>query len=422
MDSKIEIGKDKRTQKEETMIKVSVLGYGTVGSGVVEIIRENKDLITKRAGEEIEVKSVLDLRDFPGDPIQEIIVHDFEEIKNDTEVQIVVETMGGVHPAYEFVKASLESGKSVCTSNKALVAEYGPELLETAQKNNVNFLFEASVGGGIPIIRPLKVSLAPDEILEISGILNGTTNYILTEMTEKGSDFDSVLKEAQDKGYAEKDPTADVEGYDACRKIAILTSLAYGKQLDFEDIYTEGITKITDRDISYAKKLNAKIKIFGSSKKVGDKVTAMVAPKMITSSHPLYSVDGVFNAILIKGNMVGDVMFYGQGAGKLATASAVVSDIMDASKHVNVNINTLWDHEKLDLLPIADATSKFLVRVSGSKNDNEEKVNKAFGKVTPVDAGYDDEYGFITEDMTEAAYEKAANEMGNVINKIRFDA
>ena len=404
------------------MIKVAILGYGTVGSGVFEILNTNSEIISKRTGDDIQVKYVLDLREFPGDPAEPYVIHDFAEIEKDDEVQIVVETMGGLHPAYEFVKASLENGKSVCTSNKALVAAFGPELLELAKSKNANFLFEASVGGGIPIIRPLKTSLAPDVIEEISGILNGTTNYILTEMTENGSDFDSVLKDAQDKGYAEKDPTADVEGHDAGRKIAILTSLAYGKQLDFEDIYMEGITKITDRDINYAKKIGAKVKIFGSSKKVGDKVSAMVAPKLITHEHPLYSVDGVFNAILIKGNMVGDVMFYGQGAGKLATASAVVSDIMDASKHVNVNINTLWDHEKLDLLPIADATSKFLVRVSGSKNDNEEKVNKAFGKVTPVDAGYDDEYGFITEDMTEAAYEKAANEMGNVINKIRFDA
>lgn len=402
------------------MIKVSVLGYGTVGSGVVEIIRENADLITKRTGEEIQVKSVLDLRDFPGDPVQDIIVHDFEEIKNDSQVQIVVETMGGLHPAYEFVKASLESGKSVCTSNKALVAAYGPELLEIAQSHNVNFLFEASVGGGIPIIRPLKISLAPDEILEISGILNGTTNYILTEMTEKGSDFDSVLKDAQDKGYAEKDPTADIEGHDACRKIAILTSLAYGKQLDFEDIYTEGITKITDRDIEYAKKIGAKVKIFGSSKKVGDKVSAMVAPKLITSSHPLYSVDGVFNAILVKGNMVGDVMFYGQGAGKLATASAVVSDVIDEAKHVNVNMKTLWDSEKLDLMPLDEVTSKFFVRVKGSEAETASQVADAFGKVTPVDAGFADEFGFVTEEMTEGAYEKAASQV-TVINKIRFD-
>lgn len=403
------------------MINVSVLGYGTVGSGVVEILKENADLITKRAGEEIRVKSVLDLRDFPGDPVQDMIVHDFEEIKNDPDVQIVVETMGGVHPAYEFVKASLESGKSVSTSNKALVAAYGPELLEIAQEHNVNFLFEASVGGGIPIIRPLKISLAPDEILEISGILNGTTNYILTEMTNNGSAFDTVLKDAQDKGYAEKDPIADVEGYDACRKIAILTSLAYGKQLDFEDIYTEGITKITDRDICYAKKIGAKVKIFGSSKKVGDKVSAMVAPKLITSEHPLYSVDGVFNAILVKGNMVGDVMFYGQGAGKLATASAVVSDVIDEAKHVNVNMRTLWDHEKLALMPMDEVKSKFFVRVKGTKDEVQEQAAKLFGKITAVDAGFDDEFGFVTEEITEAVYEQAAKEM-EIINKIRFDA
>lgn len=403
------------------MINVSVLGYGTVGSGVVEILKENADLITKRAGEEIRVKSVLDLRDFPGDPVQDMIVHDFEEIKNDPDVQIVVETMGGVHPAYEFVKASLESGKSVSTSNKALVAAYGPELLEIAQEHNVNFLFEASVGGGIPIIRPLKISLAPDEILEISGILNGTTNYILTEMTNNGSAFDTVLKDAQDKGYAEKDPTADVEGYDACRKIAILTSLAYGKQLDFEDIYTEGITKITDRDICYAKKIGAKVKIFGSSKKIGDKVSAMVAPKLITSEHPLYSVDGVFNAILVKGNMVGDVMFYGQGAGKLATASAVVSDVIDEAKHVNVNMRTLWDHEKLALMPMDEVKSKFFVRVKGTKDEVQEQAAKLFGKITAVDAGFDDEFGFVTEEITEAVYEQAAKEM-EIINKIRFDA
>ncbi len=403
------------------MINVSVLGYGTVGSGVVEILKENADLITKRAGEEIRVKSVLDLRDFPGDPVQDMIVHDFEEIKNDPDVQIVVETMGGVHPAYEFVKASLESGKSVSTSNKALVAAYGPELLEIAQEHNVNFLFEASVGGGIPIIRPLKISLAPDEILEISGILNGTTNYILTEMTNNGSAFDTVLKDAQEKGYAEKDPTADVEGYDACRKIAILTSLAYGKQLDFEDIYTEGITKITDRDICYAKKIGAKVKIFGSSKKVGDKVSAMVAPKLITSEHPLYSVDGVFNAILVKGNMVGDVMFYGQGAGKLATASAVVSDVIDEAKHVNVNMRTLWDHEKLALMPMDEVKSKFFVRVKGTKDEVQEQTAKLFGKITAVDAGFDDEFGFVTEEITEAVYEQAAKEM-EIINKIRFDA
>ena len=404
------------------MVKVGVLGYGTVGSGVVEILDKNKDIIAKRVGKDVSVKYVLDLRDFPGDPVEKVLVHDFEIIANDPEISIVVETMGGVHPAYEFVRKCLENGKSVCTSNKALVAAYGPELLALAEEKNINFLFEASVGGGIPIIRPLKTSLAPDEILEISGILNGTTNYILTEMTEKGSDFDSVLKDAQDKGYAEKDPTADVEGYDACRKIAILTSLAYGKQLDFEDIYTEGITKITDRDIAYAKKMGAKVKIFGSSKKVGDKVSAMVAPQLIYPEHPLYSVDGVFNAILVKGNMVGDVMFYGQGAGKLATASAVVSDIMEASKNLENNINVIWSADKLELMPMDEVVSKFFVRVLGNKADNEAKIKELFGEVEFVDAGYADETGFVTKDITEAVYENAAKEMGNVINKIRFDA
>lgn len=404
------------------MINVGVLGYGTVGSGVVEIIQKNHDIIAKRAGKQVQMKYVLDLRDFPGDPVEDILVHDFEIIKNDPDVQIVVETMGGEHPAYEFVKACLEAGKSVCTSNKALVAAYGPELLQIAADKNVNFMFEASVGGGIPIIRPLKTSLAPDEIEEISGILNGTTNYILTEMTEKGSAFDAVLKDAQDKGYAEKDPTADIEGYDTCRKIAILTSLAYGKQLDYEDIYTEGITKITDRDICYARKLGAKIKIFGSSRRIGDQVSAMVAPKLITADHPLYSVDGVFNAILVKGNMVGDVMFYGQGAGKLATASAVVSDVMDCARHQGINIDTLWEPEKLNLMPVDDVKNRFFVRVSGTPAENEVKVASVFGDVTAVDAGYADEYGFVTDYMTESAYAEAAKSLGNVLGKIRFDA
>lgn len=403
------------------MVKVAVLGYGTVGSGIVEVIKTNQDMVNKKAGDEIDVKYILDLRDFPGDPYENLVVHDVEIILNDPEVLVIAEAMGGVEPAYTFTKRALSAGKSVCTSNKELVAKHGAELIELARANKCNYMFEASVGGGIPIIRPLKTSLAPDEILEISGILNGTTNYILTEMTEKGSDFDSVLKDAQDKGYAEKDPTADVEGYDACRKIAILTSLAYGKQLDFEDIYTEGITRITDRDIAYAKKMGAKVKIFGSSKKVGDKVSAMVAPQLIYPEHPLYSVDGVFNAILVKGNMVGDVMFYGQGAGKLATASAVVSDVMDAAKHAGVNIITLWDAEKLDLVAAEDARNVFFVRVSGIKAQKSEKVKELFGNVKMVDAGYDDEFAFVTEEMSEGDYEKAAAQLDGVINKIRVD-
>ena len=400
------------------MINVSVLGYGTVGSGVVEILKENADLITKRAGEEIRVKSVLDLRDFPGDPVQDMIVHDFEEIKNDPDVQIVVETMGGVHPAYEFVKASLESGKSVSTSNKALVAAYGPELLEIAQEHNVNFLFEASVGGGIPIIRPLKISLAPDEILEISGILNGTTNYILTEMTNNGSAFDTVLKDAQDKGYAEKDPTADVEGYDACRKIAILTSLAYGKQVNYEEVYTEGITKITAEDFKYAEKLEAAIKIFGSSRKEGGKLYAMVAPQMIRRDNPLFAVEGVFNAICVTGNMLGDVMFYGKGAGKEATASAVVSDVVDAVKHMNINVMTIWEDEKMIVEPMEEMENRFFVRIG---KEEKEKVEKLFDEPEFVDAGLEGEIGFVTEKITEGRFAEALKELSTVITRIRVD-
>ena len=247
------------------MIQVAVMGYGTIGSGVVEVLETNKDKITEKTGKEIAVKYILDLREFPGDPHEAQIVHDFEIIEKDEEVEIVVEAMGGVNPAYKFAKACLLAGKHVVTSNKALVAAHGTELLAIAREKNLNFLFEASVGGGIPLLRPLTQSLAGEKIEEISGILNGTTNFILTEMTNKGADFDTVLKEAQQLGYAEADPTADVEGYDACRKIAILTSLAYGKTLDFNDVYTEGITKITDRDIVYAGKIGAKVKIFGST-------------------------------------------------------------------------------------------------------------------------------------------------------------
>lgn len=403
------------------MLNVSVLGYGTVGSGVVEVLTTNRESIAKRAGQEINVKYILDLRDFPGDPHEDKVVHDFNTIVNDTDVQIVVETMGGVKPAYDFVKASLEAGKNVCTSNKELVAKHGAELLAIAKEKSVNFFFEASVGGGIPIIRPMNECLNGDVIEEISGILNGTTNYILSKMTTEGSDFDTVLKDAQDKGYAERNPEADVEGYDACRKIAILTSLAYGKQVDFEDIYTEGITKITDVDIKYAKALGAAIKIFGSSKKVGDKIYAKVAPVLIDNTHPLYSVNDVFNGIFVKGNMVGDVMFYGSGAGKLPTASAVVADVVEAAKNLNTNIPVIWDSEKLELADIKDANQRFFVRLSGDAAVNEDKVTKAFGKVQVVDAGVAGEYAFITDAVKESEFAAKAEELGNAVSRIRVD-
>lgn len=401
------------------MINISVLGYGTVGSGVVEVLNTNQEGINRKAGNDINVKYVLDLRDFEGDPIQEKIVHDYNIILNDPEIKIVVETMGGTNPAYQFVKAALEGGKSVCTSNKELVAKHGAELLEIARKNKINFLFEASVGGGIPIIRPLNQSLTADEIEEITGILNGTTNYILTKMSTEGLDFDTVLKDAQAKGYAERNPEADVEGYDACRKIAILTSLAYGMQVDYEDIYTEGITKITDKDITYAKALNASIKIFGTSKKSGDKVYAMVAPMMINAAHPLYSVNDVFNGIFVHGNLLGDVMFYGKGAGKLPTASAVVADVVDAAKHLGTNIMTIWSSKKLELADINDASQKFFVRLSGSKDDNIDKVKKIFGTVTEVPAVVKNEYAFITEEITEKVFKDNISSFDNMISRIR---
>ena len=307
------------------MIQIAVLGYGTVGSGVVEVIDTNHASINKKAGEDIEIKYVLDLREFPGDPVEKKLVHDFETIINDPDVRIIVETMGGVNPAYEFTKRALLAGKSVCTSNKELVAKHGPELLEIAKARDINYLFEASCGGGIPIIRPLNSSLTADEIDEITGILNGTTNYILSKMASDGSGFDEALKEAQEKGYAERNPEADVEGYDACRKIAILSSLAFGCHVDFEDIYTEGITRITATDIKYAQAIGTSIKLLATSRKIGDGFYAMVSPVMIDSNNPLFSVQGVFNAIFIHGNVLGDAMFYGSGAGKLPTASAVVA-------------------------------------------------------------------------------------------------
>ena len=400
------------------MIKVAILGYGTVGSGVVEVLTTNAAIIAKRAGQEVGVKYVLDLRDFPGDPIQSKVVHDFQIILDDPEVDIVVETMGGTKPAYEFVKKALLAGKSVCTSNKELVAAYGAELVHLAKSKCVNFLFEASGGGGIPVIRPLNQSLTADKILKINGILNGTTNYILTKMAKEGSDFDVVLKEAQELGYAEKDPTADVEGYDACRKIAILTSLAYGKQVNYEEVYTEGITKITAEDFKYAEKLEAAIKIFGSSRKEGGKLYAMVAPQMIRRDNPLFAVEGVFNAICVTGNMLGDVMFYGKGAGKEATASAVVSDVVDAVKHMNINVMTIWEDEKMIVEPMEEMENRFFVRIG---KEEKEKVEKLFDEPEFVDAGLEGEIGFVTEKITEGRFAEALKELSTVITRIRVD-
>ncbi len=402
------------------MINIAVLGYGTVGSGVVEVINTNGSIINKRIQEELIIKYVLDLRDFLGDPIQEKIVHDFDVILNDKDVDIVVEVMGGIEPAYTFVKKSLLAGKSVVTSNKALVAERGAELLAIAKEQNINFLFEASVGGGIPIIRPLNTSITADEVEEISGILNGTTNYMLTKMFYEGANYDDVLKEAQDKGYAEQDPEADVEGHDACRKIAILSSLISGRQVDFEDIYTEGISKLTVEDMKYAKALGMTIKLIASSNRDGKKIDAIVAPFLIPSTHPLYSVNDVFNAIFVRGNVLGDAMFYGSGAGKLPTASAVVGDVVDAAKHLNKNIMTMWERNKLTLQDKDSVKRRFLVRMQGDIEELLPSVEEAFGEVKVIQLdGLDNEFGFITPSTEEGIYEKKAAGFSNILHMIR---
>ena len=400
------------------MVKVAVLGYGTVGSGIVEVIKTNQDMVNKKAGDEIDVKYILDLRDFPGDPYENLVVHDVEIILNDPEVLVIAEAMGGVEPAYTFTKRALSAGKSVCTSNKELVAKHGAELIELARTNKCNYMFEASVGGGIPIIRPLNASLTPERVDGITGILNGTTNYILTKMEKEGSDFDTVLKEAQDKGYAERNPEADVEGYDACRKIAILSSLIYGKNVNFENIYTEGITKITTNDFAYAKKAGYTIKLLAMSKEVDGKYFAMVTPCMINDQNPLYFVNDVFNGILVHGNTLGNTMYYGAGAGKLPTASAVVSDIIDCVKHLGKTVFCFWDKEELTLSSMDDSVKRFFVRV---KDADFAKAKEVFGDVEEIDAQIAGGKGFFTQAMSEKAFKEKSAQVGEIISRIRVE-
>ncbi len=396
-------------------MKIAVMGYGTIGSGVVEVLNINQEKIAKRAGEPVEVKYVLDLRDFPGSPIEDRLIKDYMTIVNDPEVGVVVETMGGVEPAYTFVKAMLEAGKQVATSNKNLVATKGAELIRIAREHNVNFLFEASVGGGIPIIRPLNKCLTADEIEQITGILNGTTNYMLTKMSEEGTEFSEALRDAQAKGYAEKDPTADVEGYDPCRKIAILTSMVCGKQVDFEDIHCEGITKITPIDIKYAKAMGCSIKLLATSKKVGESYSCIVAPFMLPKDHALCGVGDVFNGIFVHGNVLGDAMFYGSGAGKLPTASAIVADVVDMVKHQHTNIYIDWSEEKMELVDYKDSQTKFFVRTSSYP----AAVLDAFGHVNYVDADVEGETAFTTELMSEGEFESRVAKI-DLINRIRL--
>lgn len=406
------------------MVNIAVLGYGTVGSGVVEVIQKNQDIVNKRSGKDINIKYVLDLREFEGDPVQKILVHDFDVILNDKDVDVIVEVMGGVEPAYTFTKQALLAGKSVCTSNKELVAKHGAELLAIAKEKNLNYFFEAAVGGGIPIIRPLNTCLTADDITEITGILNGTTNYILTEMSQKGSAFEEVLSVAQELGYAERNPEADVEGYDACRKIAILTSLVVGEQVDYEDIHTEGITKISSVDFEYAKSLNASIKLLGMSKKMNGKFYSMVAPVMIGKKHPLIHVDDVFNGIFVHGNVLDDAMFYGRGAGKLPTASAVVADVVDAVKNLGMNVPVIWNEKKYELGAFDDFENKFFVRMKDKGLDDDQMMDilHSFGDVLYVKApGIKDELAFITKPIKESVFAEGIAKFTDVYSVIRVD-
>ncbi len=397
------------------MINVAILGYGTIGSGVKEVIEINNHKLKQKIGDDICVKYVLDLRDFPNDPVESILVHDYSIIANDPEVDIVVEAMGGVEPAYTFVKEALEAGKSVTTSNKALVAAKGAQLLQLAKEKNVNFQFGASVGGGIPIIRPLNSCLTADVIEEITGILNGTTNYMMTKMYFEGCDYGEVLKEAQAKGYAEADPTADVEGFDACRKISILTSIVAGQQVNFEKIHTEGISKITATDIKYAKAMGRAIKLLATSKKIGDSYMAIVAPRLLSADHPLYGVNDVFNAVFVHGNMLGDGMFYGSGAGKLPTASAVVADVVELAMNLHRHLFVEWKEEELELVDYKQASYRFFVRTKQEK----AAIEQAFGNVEYIVVdGITDEIGFLTEEMTEEEYDKKALKL-DIIQMIR---
>ena len=349
------------------MISVAIMGHGTVGSGVAEILTTHKQKLFKAVGEELYVKHILDLREFPDSPLADRFTKNFEDIVNDIEVRVVVEVMGGTNPAYDFVKRCLQAGKSVVTSNKELVAKHGAELLAVAKENNANFLFEASVGGGIPIIRPLSQCLVANEVDEIAGILNGTTNFIFGKMINDNMDFSDALKLAQDLGYAERNPEADIEGHDACRKICILASLAFGKHIYPDNVYTKGISEITLDDVKYADSLNYVIKLIGDVKKTEDgKLDILVAPMLLSKDCILSDVNDVFNGILVKGDCTGDVMFYGKGAGKLPTASAVVADVVDCAKHLKARKRIFWtDCDESQVASYKDSKTAMYIRVAG---------------------------------------------------------
>ncbi len=406
------------------MAKIAVLGYGVVGSGTVEVVYKNKEGLSSKAGEDIDVKYILDLRDFPDSPYADKFVKDFNVIVNDPEIDVVVEVLGGVKFAYPYVKSSLEAGKSVVTSNKELVATYGAELLEIAREKNVNFFFEASVGGGIPIIRPLHQCLAANSIDEIAGILNGTTNFILTKMFKENMAFDEALKIAQDLGYAEHDPSADVDGIDTCRKICILAALSFGKHVYPDNVYAEGITKITAEDVAYAENFGGSIKLIGWSKKLDNgKVAIMVCPAFIHGDSQLSGVNDVFNAILVRGDSTGDVVFYGKGAGKLPTASAVVADVIDAVKANGTSKSLHWDDSEQSFIECYDNIEcENYIRVSGT---DKSLIEYLFGEVSYLTrkGAPADELAFTTAKISHKECEEKLAELskkGTVLGRIRI--
>ena len=402
-------------------IKAALLGAGTVGGGVYKLIEKRKSEMPSKIQAELTITKVLvkNLNKKREGIPDEVLTDDWQEILDDQEISIVIELMGGIEPARTYILEALKAGKNVVTANKDLLAEHGKELMDAAEEYHKDLYFEAAVGGGIPIIRPLKECLAGNNITEVMGIVNGTTNYILTKMTQEGMDFGEALKQAQELGFAEADPTADVEGQDACRKIAILSSLAYGKFLNYEDIYTEGITKITPEDMQYAEELDMTIKLLGTSRKIGDdSFYAMVAPFLVGKSSPLYSVNDVFNAVFVHGNVLGDAMFYGSGAGKLPTASAVVADVVDEAKHLHKNIMTNWSSKPLELIPMDEVEGRFFVRVEGTTVDQVEAV---FDDVEIVNLkNLPGEFGFITTKMKQGEYKEKVQKLnGSVVTMIR---
>ena len=396
------------------MINVAIMGHGVVGSGVAEILINYPDRIAEKVQDKINVKHILDLRDFDGLSYSDKFTKNFLDILNDDEVKVVAEVMGGVNPAYDFVKKCLMNGKSVVTSNKELVAAKGAELLKIAKKNNVNFLFEASVGGGIPILRPMAQCLSANQINSVKGILNGTTNYILNKMIVDNMDFDTALSLAQEKGYAEKDPTADIEGHDACRKVCILASLAFGKHVYPEQVYTEGITNITLDDVEYADSFNCVIKLIGSTERLENgKITASVRPTLVSRDHIISGVNGVFNTVMVNGDQTGDVMFYGKGAGKEATASAVVADIIDCAKHLNARKYLFWEDGSDDYVVCSDNAVKLYIYAASDDFDALcTRAQTLFGEnASYIKNKYKNEIAILTDKKPESELLKAAEQL-----------